>query len=400
MADSDFVRDVLILCTRALREGATAEATAQLARWKPDLAVIFHIIASQIIDAKEFVGWSTSANEPGYLMRRFDSLELRVPFHLFDDIPAQAVIDELLRLARVIRSDQSAVICLSGSSAIAGALGDPADIDFCEYLSSDTVRPSALGKAIAAATSLRESSVGCIQVSYWRDGDGRVEMCPPWSEEALKQATDVTARHGKCDFVADIQAEGVIEVTKLILVLGGTDDALRRLSHPAQELPIREAHGWFPRELHDPVELGRYATFLVEQIEDYRRDNPTKAAKRFFSLCRLLNLRAEAAAILELLREGEWVLRGALAGRLVLRRRIRNMAAPLSSRLSARLDETILSLCRKSSSDALAQFARLSSDEVDFEQLLQTAQAADPSHIRGYLDVAVPALTRHIDNVN
>jgi hypothetical protein len=69
---------------------------------------------------------------------------------------------------------------------------------------------------------------------------------------------------------------------------------------------------------HDPIQLGRYINFLHQQVEAYLREDPLKALKRGLSLSRVMFLDDHGETIIELLRDEQGALAGAIAARAAL----------------------------------------------------------------------------------
>jgi hypothetical protein len=163
------------------------------------------------------------------------------------------------------------------------------DIDYCEYAlpgtySSTGIVESASGHAVRAAYPLCERVK--VVNRKWS------QSCAAWDSttiEELARLIDEGAYQLKLDFITSTQAVGTVEATNMALLLTeGREDEAVRASFAAQELPIPGSV--LPRPLCEPLQLGRYINFLIEQVQDYASKNPVKALKRALSLARILML--------------------------------------------------------------------------------------------------------------
>jgi hypothetical protein len=230
-------------------------------------------------------GWVVDEKHPGYLVRRFDDTDVRVPFNLAVGLPRQAAMQELLAYAREIRAPRHTLICLSGSAVTWRPGIEPADLDFCEYVAVATPEHNGvLGDILRHAIGITTESLAWITVKPFRSqGPTATRTSPPEECERAFDAASLAGR-GKCSFVAITRSWGTLEVTKVVLMRPRWTE-----SYAQQELPVDGA-GWVPHELVNAASIRTYATWLREAIEQEieKHDDAIKAARRMVALARLM----------------------------------------------------------------------------------------------------------------
>jgi hypothetical protein len=236
--------------------------------------------------ATEFQGATVDGAHPGYVIRD----NLLVPFYLLQDLPGTTELAEVAALGLSLRVTQYGVICLSGSTALLGTLKFVGDIDYCEYAIPGTYSTSDV-VASASAHAIRTAYPLCERVKVMNPKWS--QSCAAWDSTIPVKLThlidDEDAFQLKLDFITSTQAVGALEATNMALLLAaGREDEIVRASFAAQEVPIPGSV--LPRPLCDPLQLGRYINFLIEQVQHYADANPVKALKRALSLARILML--------------------------------------------------------------------------------------------------------------
>jgi hypothetical protein len=236
--------------------------------------------------AAAFPGTTVDIARPGYVIKD----EVLVPFFLLQDLPGTAELAELSTLGLSLRLTKDGVICLSGSTALLGTLKFVGDIDYCEYAAPGTFSTSDI-VASASAHAARTALPLCERVKVMNPKWTR--SCSDWDSAArveLQQRIDEDGAHQlKLDFITGTATVGTAEATNMALLLAaGKEDEIVRASFAAQEVPIHVS--MLPRQLCEPLQLGRYINFLLREVQHYAEENPVKALKRALSLERILML--------------------------------------------------------------------------------------------------------------
>jgi hypothetical protein len=261
--------------------------------------------------AAEFQGASVDSANPGYLIRD----KVLVPFYLLQDLPGAAELAEIAALGLSLRVTDDGVICLSGSTALLGSLKFVGDIDYCEYAVPGTYTTADI-VASASAHAVRTALPLCERVKVvdpkWS------QNCAAWDASTPRELTRCIDEDGayqlKLDFITSTQAVGPVEATNMALLLAeGREDEILRASFAAQEIPILGSV--LPRPLCEPLQLGRYINFLIEQVQQYADANPVKALKRALSLARILMLPEWSDDLIEYLRDPRAALSAAMEAR-------------------------------------------------------------------------------------
>lgn len=310
MADTgEDVRNLFLDCVNLLRNDISVEARAAIEASREEIEQLLATLARLIARRDPTKRWFTRADAPGYLLRHVMGAEIRVPLYLFDDVPSDDVVDELLGLAASIRTDKG-TICLSGSCAVYGTLQTIADCDFCEYLQGTDV--DVIRTAVEAAAQTASPDVIPLKIAGW--GSETWVVLRPWPKPVVTDDRASTTRALMAHYFGRTKFAGDVEVTKIMIPIGNSGDDGRSSSFPAQELPLA-IDGWLPRTLVEPPEIGTYVVFLRDQIEKHRASNVAKALQRGFSLARVLFLADFADEIASLFRKTPLLIRGASKAR-------------------------------------------------------------------------------------
>ena len=308
LQDQENVRALFLQCAAlAHEEDLSAETRIEIeTRLRPRIRTLIGLLADKLAVRPPAGRWTADAANAGYLLRVTDGIDVRVPFHLFDDVAPDDVFDELLRLGSDIRMTGGG-LCLSGSTAIYGALRSIGDCDFCEYLDDDT--PDALKNAADFAAATESRHVVALAVSG-KTAAGKWRKVRPWASPLLD---DVAARETTsmmAHYAGQTNFAGTLEVTKVTLPKRSWNR-----SFSAQELPITASGAWVPRTLGEPRDIEAYVTFLRGEVGHYMQDNLAKAVKRAFSLARILFFHDVADEVLRIIRSTTVLFRAAAAAR-------------------------------------------------------------------------------------
>jgi hypothetical protein len=311
------------------------------------LSAVFASIAIVLAASPNQNGWVADEENPGFLVRPVAGLELRVPWHLLRDFPSEEILKDLVAIALKIRSGPDVSLCISGSSTFYRAFHPIGDLDFCEYVdrNSSEEEDRTFARTIHRALSLEDGSLVCLGMRVLSPAS--LDWVRPWpeqDEELLAKVAKTT--EGKCTFIGGFDAEGVLEITKLVLFVDPDKPDLGAggKSFPLQEAPLSE-DGWVPRQIVNPLTIGAYIRWLLRQLEELLDLNLSKAAKRALSLTRLATLESLSERILNLLRQQKLTLISALDSRLILWERINQMSGDsLISSFESPLTETIRKL--------------------------------------------------------
>lgn len=258
-------------------------------------------------------GAHTDSRRLGYVVLPVNGVEAHIPFFMTDMMPLGGDLKDMVALGAEVRLSPGSVICLSGSTCQVGKVRQIADLDFCEYvprLNADSSERLAIwaSRDDARGPHLLRLSLGAGTAwsAPW-SGNLRDPTVP--STVVLSKLQD--AKFRQCVFVAEVSRFGVLEVTNVILDLDyampeGAPEATN--SFAFQEIAISGAE-WTPRDLSDPIRLGEYLIWLVQnarkQSEESRASPRTviKAMRRMISASRLLMLGPEVNTLVDLLRK-------------------------------------------------------------------------------------------------
>lgn len=309
MANIEIARRLIGACA-AIAEADAALTATERAELQRAIEQILHALAVYLGPR-----YGAVAREPGYVACG----PVLVPVHLVEDLPGAAELTEIAEIGLAVRVSVEATICLSGSVVLLRSLEYVGDLDFCEYAAyRDTLESSDVVAAVAAHAR-RPTLPICRQVkvmprqAFSCDRGWDDELC-----EQLRRLIVGGERHLKLDFVARAASIGVVEATNIVLLLDDSRAATLAKSFAGQEVPIGAADAVLPRPIGDPIQLGRYINFLHQQVEAYLREDPLKALKRGLSLSRVMFLDDHGETIIELLRDEQGALAGAIAARAAL----------------------------------------------------------------------------------
>ncbi|HEY6136912.1 MAG TPA: hypothetical protein VI670_04030 [Thermoanaerobaculia bacterium] len=384
MSDSDEVRNLFLDCVNLARKDISAEATAAIEASRADIEQLLAALATLIARRDRTKRWFTRVDAPGYLLRQVENVEIRVPLHLFDDVPPDDVVDELLRLAAAMRTE-GGVICLSGSCAVYSALHAVADCDFCEYLRGNTADVVRL--ATQAAVDLASADLVPLKVTGW--GDKSWILLRPWPKPAVTDDLAGTTRTIMAHYFGRTNFAGDVAVTKLMIPLGKDGEDARASSFPAQELPLASTERWVPRCLFEPREIAAYAVFLHGQIQKYKTSNVAKALKRAFSLARVLFLAEEANAIAALFGSSDLLVRAVTQSR-----------AEYAQRLAAQYGEVPDDVRERALASAVEFFRRCAGNDIAAPataEAILTALAALPDSGAATAGTLLERFVRSVD---
>ena len=206
------------------------------------------------------------------------------------------------------------------------------------------------------------------------------------------------ARAGKCDFIAQSQFQGTIEVTNVVLLIdaGQPDRGSGERSFPFQEAPITSGGGWVPRNLDEPLVLGRYINWLNEEAGELLVEGKLgKAAKRIYALANALFRDDIANQMLSLIEKHSQDLgfRSALLARLKLRRRLRELSSDRAvSAFEGPLAQTLATLAAEADHLGLPELQN-PADEEAFSAWCEAAERHLRSAPKGH--EAVRSELRH-----
>jgi len=360
-SDRDSVQAMFLACASLARTDLSNDTRAKIEDLGNDIAVLLGVVTRNLARRKSAAGWSAATDVPGYLVRSFGASTIRVPFHLFDDIPADDVLDELLRIATDIGAP-GGIICLSGSSAVYGALQHVGDCDFCEYLDADA-QPDVVAAACETLRTIDGPSLVALELTG--RGDSVWAVSRPWAAPVIPKEQSTSARSLMAHYFAETSFEGALEVTKLMIPLSSSDPAAKKRSFPAQEMPVADAGSWVPRVLNEPQEISDYVAFLRDDVKKHRSAHPSKAVKRAFSLARILFLDEPANEILKFLHGSDVLLEAALRSRAEYAEKVEKYDdGQFVPPLTQRVVNTVLAMVKRASRRELVQLGDLASDQI------------------------------------
>lgn len=229
----------------------------------------------------------------GYLAARREFGIVYIPFHMARFFPFAYTLDELIELSNRVRVSESGYICLSGSTAIMGAVGTIGDIDFCEYseLFSDSdfqnLRSVSDRDSPDLVCTRMKWNAAMSVVRPWR---GRDELIATSIQETIRDRSFETAEW-KLDFVGLPEPFGPLAVTNKILPQKTGLDSV-----------VVDARSWLFQEAIISTEdvpnvsliqlrvFGSYLNWLRREVDTYLGKNAIKAAKRALSLSLIMGL--------------------------------------------------------------------------------------------------------------
>lgn len=245
---------------------------------------------------------------PGYLSRDIDGWRVYAPWTLADFLPGQEALDSLLGTAETIAVAPFEAICISGSSAMAGAVLEVGDLDYCQYVDSP---PPAIADRIHERLRSEEPAIA-LRASYGSRYNSCVRAEWPWSEDlhwlkhALETATLDSARRLMTEFLVRHPDWGWLPASNVVLCCSFADRAVgaARYSFVFQEVVALRADTdslaphW---ELTDPRQLAGFLVFLRRQMIEFMETKPLKSMKRLLLLTATMGLRELAQRALDIL---------------------------------------------------------------------------------------------------
>ena len=295
----DDIRDHVTSSNYSVRPAYTALACAAYVKQRatlPELAegahldmlnasVLSMLSALAVLHQSMFPGWKADATNPGYLVRQVPPAFFRVPVHLAPLFPDDASLREVWELAHRIRTDESSIIYISGSSAVRRIFEYVDDIDFCEYMPKS-------GRQLAASVLLKLSDSRdqcCMQVAFDNHKWLRPLISSNIAEQLEMASHDVLERSRvKLQYVAKREQTRPFDVSNVIIVCNEHFQSKGSERTFAYQEGQVAAVDYVPNRLTNALELGRYILFLIDEVEHYRaRTNPLKALKRALSLTRV-----------------------------------------------------------------------------------------------------------------
>jgi len=204
------------------------------------------------------LGFECAEDFPGYLYYTFDNVKVFFPWLIVDDLPSKEILNYLIKVAIQIKACSLSFTCLSGSALYFNSLRSISDIDFLEYEFNPELDPR--------------------------------NIKSPNEFAVLKQ------KDSYVEYITETPFYGTVEVTNLIVSIDSSQLGLgaSKNSSPYQEAPLTHT----PRELYDPIAIGKYIQFLAEKTISYLHNHPAKAAKRLLPLSRIIEDRKIAGSIL------------------------------------------------------------------------------------------------------
>jgi hypothetical protein len=354
----------LIACAKlSLR---VAELDESLRRDAEAMAAAVRDVMDVITKAQSYrFGVAVDPLHAGYMVVGVDGTSLRVPYHLYEVMPDGELLAELVSFARRIRSQETSTMSISGSTAMYEGFGAISDVDLCEYVDRGDSRRS-LHAAVEHAEGIDSLSLifFCARVE-------QQERRKPWdvppSQDPEFQSLLEGARKAKLNFLANLQSEGLVVMTNLVFAAESANDPVLGATHYAQEIALTSSGSWLPRDLSDPLDIGRYVLFLVNDIEVNLRKSLNKAAKRAYALARLLTRDDDADTISESLRANDVFLIAALESRLAIARAIDALEdSALRNQLLPLIVSTLQLLCNRGVDPVLRAIAENGKQLDDF----------------------------------
>lgn len=236
--------------------------------------------------ATSFSGWTADIGNPGYLIRQVPPSFFRVPVHLVAVFPDDEALGQIWILANRIRTDQDAIIFISGSNAVRSVLEYVNDVDFCEYL------PKAGEEAEKAVwLKLRNLSADdvCVRLRV-----GAERWAVPLPEEEVSHSLRATSYSApelstaKIDYISRNVGTRVMDVSNVLILCSKEFKSAGFVkTYPFQEAQV-SAVDYVPNPLANALELGRYVCDLLRETKKYKDDGDhAKALKRALSLTRV-----------------------------------------------------------------------------------------------------------------
>lgn len=226
--------------------------------------------------------WDIDREYPGYL--RSTKWFIRVPVQLVPVFPDESALREVVRLANLIKTEESSIVFLSGSTALRRVLEFVDDIDFCEYL---PLRGDPLCAALEQRASSNQDELLLVRLKL-----GEADMARPFplplDREQIDKFSSKDGSSLKLDYLWLHASKRPFEVSNIALLCDDDfQSAAFTKTFSFQEVQIG-AIDCVPNPVNNVLELGRYVCWLVDQIRYYKNEkNYVKSLKRSLSLCRV-----------------------------------------------------------------------------------------------------------------
>lgn len=250
-----------------------------------------------------YEGWRADADHPGYMIKLDQPNAVRAPVHLIPIFPSTTKLREIWAIANLVRLGTTSTICLSGSNALGSALTTINDVDFCEYLRAkpDNIERMILANAGASQALCAKLNAGSDGTWLWPTPTELTDII-----EAIDRLNPNESANASCkaDFLCMAESSGAWEVSsKGIMCDAHGHSAALAQTFSAQEAPL-EMSSWIPTQFVEPIEMGRYVSWLGEQVEQLRMNGHyVKALKRGLSLTRVTFLAGFTDQILALFQD-------------------------------------------------------------------------------------------------
>ncbi len=251
-------------------------------------ALTLALRAMAALHATKYPGYTLDKDHPGYLIRFEPPMLFRVPYHVLPTFPSGDELEALWRLSRAIRSGDRSAISISGSNVMRKVFDLVGDVDFCEYFPINDIG----GFDKIASNMDGNDRVACLRLALagkeWRYPWGSDRPTKDFFAKTI-DSSDKDASTMKVDYVGDVDYIGVTEITNLIIAVDEDGNSAGFIkTFAAQEAPLVPID-WLPNQMNDPIEMGRYITFLANSIVTLsKKGDMRKCLKRCASLSRVL----------------------------------------------------------------------------------------------------------------
>jgi hypothetical protein len=239
-------------------------------------------------------GWEVDQNNPGFLLKQSGFAFVRLPAHLVQLFPDDESLERIWELGVRIKTTESSIIYISGSYVCKGVLYLVNDIDFFEYT---TTALDELSESIAKLAIDISDRRLCTRIKI-----ANGEFITPFhlNDIKLKVASLDHQDANNCSFKMDyiLSADWTrrpYEVSNIGIVCrineGVLESAGFHKTFMYQQAQLA-ATDLIPKRLDDPGEMGRYALFLLNEVNKHKKsDNVLKMLKRLLSLVRFFYFR-------------------------------------------------------------------------------------------------------------
>ncbi|MDA5633703.1 hypothetical protein [Agrobacterium sp. ST15.16.024] len=340
--------------------------------------------------ASEVNGMRVSDSLPvGYLVKPCGAWTVAVPWPLVESCPSEDLLSEFCNFASEARVGSDSIMCISGTSARAGGVGQIGDIDLSEYVFDDVEAISA--RYVGLLTMQRSFTLDVQAMIFSHVPAERVNILCPWPDDVNKYEAEhhlflerVKSIQTKLDFIGNSSSYGYIPITNMIFpcgVAGATENYSMKTpmaysSFSFQEAVLFETEStWKAWPLIDVHEYVYYVKFLVKDTLSYLDKRPVKALKRASALARMLRIDEFDLEFEEILRS-DFANNDAVASRIGEVRRLAAMRG--NGSLSYFDSETVLAALDNAASDAGLTVSDLTFDRFRCRQVVERLL----SHIR------------------